>query len=111
MRPIESIDAIYRRSPPRLRSCTATCGGPRTTDNHRRIAPAIRPSTRSRIVRSGVIAELHAGPLDQTGKYKRRCDGVAAASFAVACVLIGLHFSRVVATLRHADGRTDTVRD
>ena len=47
--------------------------------------------------------------LDQTGEYKRRRDGVAAARFAVPGVLIGLHLSRVVAALRHADGGADAV--
>jgi hypothetical protein len=51
------------------------------------------------------------GSLYETGEYKRRCDCVAAARFAVPCVLIGLHLSRVVAALCHADGRTDAVRD
>jgi hypothetical protein len=37
--------------------------------------------------------------------------GFAAAHVAVPCVLIGLHLSRVVAAFRHADGRTDAVRD
>src|SRR5438552_1842498 len=51
------------------------------------------------------------GLLDQAGEYERRCDGIAAACFAVPRILVGLHFSRVVAALRHADGRTDAVRD
>jgi hypothetical protein len=41
---------------------------------------------------------------------KRRCDGVTATRFAVTCVLIGLHLSRVVASLRHANRRADAVR-
>ena len=52
-----------------------------------------------------------AGLLNQAGEYKRRCDSIAATRFAVPCVLIGLHLSRVVAALRYADSRTDAVRD
>jgi len=49
--------------------------------------------------------------LDQTGEHEHRCDGVAAARFAVAFVLIGLHFVDVVTAFHHADGRILTFCD
>src|SRR5262245_4627609 len=47
--------------------------------------------------------------LNETGEHKRRCDRVASASFAITSVLVGLHFSRVVAAFRHTDCGTHTV--
>ena len=47
--------------------------------------------------------------LDQPGKHKCRCDGVATAHFAEPLILVGFHRRRVVASLCHADGGTHTV--
>src|SRR3989344_1374963 len=49
------------------------------------------------------LARHHYGLLNQAGKHKSGCDGVATALLAIAAVLIWLHLCRVIAALRHTD--------
>jgi len=48
--------------------------------------------------------------LYETGEHESGDHRVAAARFAVAFVLIGLHLGNVVAAFRHADGWTQAIR-
>jgi hypothetical protein len=49
------------RHPLHLHSYRATCGGPRTTDNHRRIALSTHPSTRARGMQQFKSRTAYAG--------------------------------------------------
>ena len=71
--------------------------------------PHVGPFPAARSAPVEVAKEHGPPPSNDAGEHESRDDGVATAGLAVAFLLVGLHLRRVVAALRHTDGRTHAI--